>query len=96
MWHHERRQKVRTSSSWSVERSTDDAEVVDDENSVDVASSRRSVPGRPPLRSACNVTLLGHEPWTSVDGIIVSPGSMSMGSHSRVPEAAVVWQRADH
>ncbi len=48
-----------TSSSWSVERRTDEADVVDDENSGDVASSRRSVPGRPPLRRACDGIRIG-------------------------------------
>jgi len=63
-----------TSSSWSVERRTDEADVVDDENSGDVASRRRSVLGRPPLRRACddmrtcvgNASLyVGHAPVTT-------------------------------
>ena len=37
-----------TSSSWSEERRTDAADVIDDENRGEVASSRRSVLGRPP------------------------------------------------
>lgn len=47
---------VHASRSWSVERSTDDDDVVVDEKSGELASRRRSVSGSP-LASSVSATL---------------------------------------